>query len=1461
MAEPAPFRPSDAPVVRPPDGPGAPEPLGLTLVAGRAGEGAATGEGGWIGANVAVFSAHAERIELCLFDPPEGDAREPGAPLREVARIPLVEKTGDVFHGFVAGLAPGQRYGLRAYGPFDPARGHRFNPAKLLLEPHATRLDGPFRPHPSQFGHRVGDPDADLTADAVESADFVPKAVLEAPFDPGPIARSRVPWGETVVYECSVRGLTALHPDVPEPIRGTFAGLGHPAAVGYLKRLGVTTVELLPAMAWIDERHLPALGLANAWGYNPVAFCAPDPRLAPGGWAEVRAAVAALQAEGIEVVLDVVLNHGGESDELGPTLSLRGLDNASYLRLRPDDPRFNVNDTGCGNTLALDHPAMLRLALDALRIWATRAGLDGFRFDLAATLGRRAEGFDPAAPFLAALAQDPVLRDLKLIAEPWDIGPGGWQTGRFPAAWGEWNDRFRDDVRRFWRGDQGMLGAFATRFAGSEDLFAAKRHPSRSVNFVTAHDGFTLADLVSFAGKHNEANGEDNRDGTGENLSWNHGVEGATDDPRIRAARLADQKALIATLLVARGTPMLAMGAEAGRTQGGNNNAYAQDNRLNWLDHAAIDADLLAFTRAAIALRRAHPALRADRFLTGEPDVSGFTDVAWLDANAEQLSPAGWNDPGADLLIAVLAAPTGAATALSAEAIAMPAAAEVPVDRVAVVVHRGWHDRSIALPPPRPGHVWARALDSAATALTVEPVEADRDVPIVPRSVVVFVETPLGPERRRAPAAGGDLDRLARAAGIAPDWWDEMGGHHPVSDDTKRALLAAMGLDAGTAGAAADALARLADDGPFRPLPRTVVARADAPVRIDVPARAAGDRVDLVLESPGEPPRTLSLATRDAPRRRFEAPDGRVGVAVTLDLGPLAPGLHRLRAANRPEIDCTVVVAPPRMAQVPSLRAGARVFGIGAHLYAVRRSGDQGIGDFTTLGRLAVAAAGHGAATVGLNPLHALFSGDRDRASPYHPSDRRFLDPIYLDLAALGDADPDGAAAAVLATDAVAISDLAGLRAIDYPAVWRVKERALRAAFAGFARLLRERPDQPAVRDFAAFCAAGGASLGRFAEFEALARAHAGPWPTWDLPARTAAVLGGEAAAGVDAGEASFALYLQWLADRQLGAAADAARAAGLDLGFYRDLAVGAAPDGAETWADPDAFALAASIGAPPDRFSAEGQVWNLPPPNPLAEIATAGAGFAELTAANMRHAGLLRIDHVMGLKRLFWVPAGAEGRDGAYVARPFGLMMARLALESAASGVAVVGEDLGTVPDGFRERMDAADVLSYRVLWFEREGEGFRPPTRWPARAAACVSTHDLPTLTGWWQGADIDERRALGLDPAETAADRHLARQAEKRLLVGDLVAAGHLAAAPDLDAPLDDRTAAAIHAFVAAAPSCLMLAQIDDLAGEAEAVNLPGTDRERPNWRRRLAPGLETVFETPRAAAILAALRARR
>ncbi|MDX8491541.1 glycogen debranching protein GlgX [Mesorhizobium sp. VK22B] len=587
------------------------------------------------GIRFAVWSSSARRLWVSIFD---------GNGARELDRLELKPEGEDVHALFVSGLADGTRYGFRADGDYAPERGLWFDPDKLLTDPYAVEIDRPY-----QFHWRL----AAKRNEGADTAPSMPKAIAR-PL-PKPLAVKPLlfqPGG--LIYELNVGSFTKLHPDIPEAQRGTIAALAHPAVIEHLKRLGVSAVELMPITASIDERHLPPLGLSNAWGYNPVTFMALDPRLAPGGLKELRDTVAALREARIGTILDLVFNHTGESDRLGPTLSLRGLDAQAYYRHLPEGRL--ANDTGTGNTVACDHPVVREMVLDTLRHFVRLASVDGFRFDLAPVLGRVDGVFDPDAPLLQAIAGDPVLADRVLIAEPWDIGPNGYQLGNFWQPYLEWNDRYRDDVRRFWRGDAGMVGALATRLAGSSDVFGTAGQPvSRSVNFVAAHDGMTLADLVTYERKHNTANGEQNRDGHNDNLSWNNGVEGETDDAEIAKARFGDQCALLATLFASRGTIMLTAGDEFGRTQQGNNNAYAQDNAITWLDWAGRDEALERYTSALSAMRRAFPALSDTHFLTGKPsNASAIPDVEWLTETGAPLGEADWNDPGRHRLVMML---------------------------------------------------------------------------------------------------------------------------------------------------------------------------------------------------------------------------------------------------------------------------------------------------------------------------------------------------------------------------------------------------------------------------------------------------------------------------------------------------------------------------------------------------------------------------------------------------------------------------------------------------------------------------------------------------------------------------------------------------------------------------------------------------------------------------------------
>jgi glycogen operon protein len=611
--------------------PGTPYPLGATW----------DGQG----VNFALFSEHATGVDLCLFASVDAVA--------ECERVPLTEQTDRVWHVYLSGLGPGQLYGYRVHGPYEPWQGRRFNPAKLLVDPYAKAIARTVRWDDAVFGYRIGDPEADLSCDDRDSAPFAPlAAVIDPTFDWQGDRAPAMPWHKTVIYEAHVKGFTQLHPEVPPALRGTYLGLAQPAVIAHLQRLGVTAIELMPIHQHVHDRHLVAQGLTNYWGYNTLGFFAPDLRYAstPSAAASVvefKTMVRTLHAAGIEVILDVVYNHTAEGSHLGPTLSMRGIDNAAYYWLSATQPRYYVDFTGCGNTLSVRHSRVLQLLMDSLRYWALEMHVDGFRFDLATALARDLYDVNKLAAFFDVIHQDPVISQLKLIAEPWDLGDGGYQVGNFPVLWTEWNGRYRDSIRRFWRGDGGTVSEIATRLAGSADLYEQTgRRPYASINFVTCHDGFTLEDLVTYEQRHNEANGEGNRDGNHHNLSWNCGTEGPTDDPAIRVLRARQKRNFMTTLLLSQGVPMLSGGDEMGRTQRGNNNAYCQDNEISWTpwNLSADQQSFLEFTGRVVHLMHEHPVLRRRKFLQGRHlRGCGVRDIMWLTPSGHEMTDAEWH--------------------------------------------------------------------------------------------------------------------------------------------------------------------------------------------------------------------------------------------------------------------------------------------------------------------------------------------------------------------------------------------------------------------------------------------------------------------------------------------------------------------------------------------------------------------------------------------------------------------------------------------------------------------------------------------------------------------------------------------------------------------------------------------------------------------------------------------------
>jgi glycogen operon protein len=672
--------------------PGSPYPLGAT----------------WDGAgvNFALFSEGATKVELCLFDSLEAS--------EDRHRIPLPEQTHQVWHVYLPEVRLGQLYGYRVHGVYEPEAGHRFNPAKLLIDPYAKAICGAIRWSEAMFGYRVEDPGEDLSRDDRDSAQGIPKCVVVDPaFTWGDDRLLRTPWHKTLIYEVHVKGFTAQHPQVPQSLRGTFAGLACPPVIEYLQQLGITAVELMPVHHSVIDKHLIDRGLTNYWGYNSIGFFAPDARFSSAGplggqLTEFKTMVKTLHSAGIEVILDVVYNHTAEGNHLGPTLSFRGIDNTAYYRLVRDRPRHYMDYTGCGNTLNMTHPRTLQLIMDSLRYWVREMHVDGFRFDLASALARELHDVDRLGAFFDIIHQDPVLSQVKLIAEPWDLGEGGYQVGNFPVLWAEWNGKYRDTVRRYWKGDPGQLGDLAYRMTGSSDLYEPSgRRPSASINFVTAHDGFTLHDLVSYNEKHNEVNGDDNRDGHNENLSWNCGVEGPTSDPEILRLRERQKRNFLATLLLSQGVPMLCGGDEIGRVQRGNNNAYCQDNELSWFDWTLDQPrrELLAFTRYTIELVRRHPVFRRRRFFQGRRiRGSEVKDLSWFRPDGKEMTDDDWNEAIARALGLRLAGDTIEEVDIQGERI---------VDDTLLMLLNAHHETvPFILPAHRPGVRWEVILDT-----------------------------------------------------------------------------------------------------------------------------------------------------------------------------------------------------------------------------------------------------------------------------------------------------------------------------------------------------------------------------------------------------------------------------------------------------------------------------------------------------------------------------------------------------------------------------------------------------------------------------------------------------------------------------------------------------------------------------------------------------------------------------
>ncbi|MBF0153866.1 MAG: glycogen debranching protein GlgX [Magnetococcales bacterium] len=1442
------------------------------------------------GVNFSLFSENAEKVELCLFD---------SSGMRETDRILLTEYTDQAWHCYLPDVRPGQLYGYRVYGPYAPESGHRFNHHKLLLDPYARSMQGTTRWNEALFGFRHGDPAEDLSFDVRDSAPFVPKCrVIDGAFSWGESCRPRTHWLDTVIYELHVRGMTKRHMEVPERMRGTFSGMTIPAVVRHLRNLGVTAVELLPVQAFFDEWHLVKKKLTNYWGYSPIGYFAPHPRFATPGLEveEFKTMVRVLHDAGIEVILDVVYNHTAEGNQMGPTLSFRGIDNATYYRLEPTRKRYFQNYSGCGNTLNLHHPRVLQMTMDSLRYWVEEMRVDGFRFDLAPTLARRGDGrFDGDAGFFKAASQDPVLSRVKLIAESWDLGQDGYQVGRFPPGWAEWNDRYRDGVRRFWKGDGGMVGDLASRLTGSSDSFKhGGRRPWASLNFITAHDGFTLRDLVSCNQKSNFDNLEENQDGTNNNYSWNHGEEGPSNDPAIRQLRLRQMRNFLATLFFSQGVPMMVAGDEFGRSQKCNNNAYCQDNEISWIDWGGIspeDRELEAFVRKVIALRQRHRVFRRNRYLTGST-IPGteVRDVVWLRPDGQEMTRPDWENHANKTLGMLVSGVAG-------DCDRSPCGEVQSDDTCLVIVNADGADVTWTLPAIPAGEEWLLQIDTSQGDGSGGDQRhvARSDYLLNARTLVLLERVPCQGEATAAQplsivsSHGGDdleqLNKLAEEAGLEPGYWTVFGEWRATPFQTMRSFLRAMGLPAENREQIVASRRQLAEEPWRRGLePVVVVHGVGKPVSVTLVVRA--DHADqalewVIIEETGTQ-HVGRCTPRDLPvvAERMLEGHGLQQRRLTLPATPALPlGYHRLEMQGAALVGgmakMAVIIVPQRCYLPESLQGDARrrTWGFSPQLFALRSQRNWGIGDFTDLRNLVEVTARKGGGIIGLNPLHALFPHHPDRYSPYSPNSRSFLNPIYIDPEAVPEMEQAPAVRKLLekAATKAEINRLRKTDMVDYVGVAKIKWQVLRDLYAVFRKHhLDDGKDGVSERGraFRHFQAERGDALRHLALFNVLddhfARGEKGvhTWTQWPIPYRRP-----------DSPEVMrFALekrelveyyqYLYWLADAQLAAANAQAGTRGMAVGLYADIALGVEVNGAEFWANQDKFLGSARIGAPPDEFNPKGQDWGLPPYNPRMARIEGYQTFATTLRATMQRAGAVRLDHVMSLTRLFWVPEGGTAADGGYVRYPFEDLLGIVNLESQRNQCLVIGEALGTVPDGFRERLGEAGILAYRLFYFERDGQGgFLDPAAYNDLSLVAVTTHDLPTFAGFWEGVDLEEKQRLEIFPTQALADRVRAERAVDRQRLLEALTKRKLerptAPAEGVLPPWSPELTRAVYQFMAKTPGKLLMVQMEDLIGQRHQVNMPGTVTEHPNWQRKLSVDLESLVDDPHFLAMVAML----
>ncbi|MCS7206097.1 MAG: glycogen debranching protein GlgX [Leptospiraceae bacterium] len=1437
------------------------------------------------GVNFAIYSKHAERVYLCLFD--DVNSR------RESVCIPLKYRTHYIWHCYIEGILPGQLYGYRVYGPYNPKEGHRFNPSKLLLDPYALAIGRDLIWSDVHFGYKL--PNKFHERNPQDNAD---KALLAAVIDPafswGDDKPLRIPWKDTIIYEVHLKGYTKLHHLVPEELRGTYLAFTTEPVINYLKDLGVTTIEFLPIQHSISEYHLVKRRLVNYWGYNPIAFFAPNPRYAYGkrmtdAINEFKTMVKVLHQAGFEVILDVVYNHTAEGDHRGPTLSFRGIDNLSYYRVYEDKKDEYLDFTGCGNTLNHQNHQVLQLIMDSLRYWITEMHVDGFRFDLASALARELHDVDRLNCFFALIQQDPIISKAKLIAEPWDLGQDGYQLGNFPPGWTEWNGKFRDSVRRVINEYETNLSDFATRICGSSDLYKKDdRKTYSSINYITCHDGFTLRDLVSYNQKHNEANGENNQDGFNQNFSKNYGVEGDTNDHKIKLLRLKKQKLFLTTLFISQGVPMLLAGDELNRTQKGNNNAYCQDNEISYVswEENEFSQELYITTKFLITLRKSNEVFRRIEFFEGEEKkIMDVKDIYWIHPDGREMESKDWEKQlclgmilpaefgerfefytslQGDTLFVIFnfsnqrinfkipeIIPTRWTLIFDTNKHLFVSTEEPFLDKFNIEVEKYFANESISV---------KNFYESLQILYSDGRIYLPNDEIEIPEHSIKILKADKNWKEAhvRRNYRLSLLEKLMDSTGVIRTYYDLLGRKFELSYHEIFMVFRSLHLPVKDLSSLESVYENYINDLWFKGITSSYVFTVNEEITLEISILEIFKEFEiqiyqdkqLVYQKEYKNFPIIETHTIYFTRfKKLKMVKTKIHISEKLKIG-----YYEILILNNKEIYTkgSLIITPDECYYDNKIYTGVWI-----QLYALRSQSNLGIGDFGDLKKLALIIKKYNFNLIGLSPLH-YFSISSENVSPYYPASRLAIHPIYIDIFQLEEFHTSQNALKKWKEFLPKIESEKKQKIINYELIYNIKKEILWEAYKEF----QKNPKFEQRREEFEEYKNENQLLFYHALFELVKEIYKNiqlPNHIFKQNSEIQNQFLREYREKLD-----FYQYLFYLAEKQFLKIKEEIQQEGVYL--YLDLAVGCAPEQVEYfyWEEiyPFVFSRNARAGAPPDPFSSKGQDWGLAVFNPCTLKKIGYEPFIKLLQRNLFQNTLLRIDHIMWFYRLFWIVKEGSQQTSTYVRYPDQDLFKILSLESQLHQSLIIGEDLGTVPQEVKDIMAQKKILSWKVFYFEKTQEAYLDPQKYPLQSVATINTHDLPTLAGFWMGKDIEELHRMKKITQEELLNLLEKRNQEKLKMIELLKQKGYFKDDTPLteDSIYDPKIAYYFHKLLAEAPSKILLVSIYDLLGESDQPNFPGTTNEYPNWRMRNSIPIEEIEKSPYFLAIIDSLKMR-